>query len=197
MVLLLRAHSRLTPTPWQEAEEPEITGELVRLAQDLIESDEAELWMEHLEVMDDPPQNVVGRLGKRRPRIDIEFVQTGRGRRPRFHIEAKRLYRSDSVNEYLGSSGLGMFVDGVYAAEWPSAGMLGYVQSESCIAWISRLERAFNTRLVELHVCEGSSQWESAGWSGPGLDEVKSSCHDRSHKGLGRIAIHHLLMAFC
>lgn len=54
----------------------------------------------------DAPQNVPGRFGKMRPRIDFEFVYVVRGRRPGFHIEAKRLYRSDSINEYFESGGL-------------------------------------------------------------------------------------------
>ncbi|MGD0831240.1 MAG: hypothetical protein ABR907_09875, partial [Terracidiphilus sp.] len=71
MALLVRAHGRLTPASFQAAEEPHITGEIIREAQSLVESDEAESWMENLEIKDDPPQNVAGRSGKRRPRIDI------------------------------------------------------------------------------------------------------------------------------
>ena len=108
----------------QSAEEPHITGELVRCARTIVEREDAAPWMEHMEVLDDPPQAVAGRHGKRRPRIDIEIVRTGRWLRPRFHIEAKRLYRSDSVNEYFGPGGLQMFVNGEYAGGWSSAGML-------------------------------------------------------------------------
>jgi len=196
MSLLVRAHARLAAALLRGAEEPHITGELIREAQDLIESDQAEAWMEYLEIKDDPPQNVPGRFGKKRPRIDFEFVLVSRGPRPRFHIEAKRLYRSDSVNEYFGSGGLSMFVDGTYAAEWPSAGMLGYVQSDTCTVWLSRLDVGLNLRLIPLRVCSPPPQWISAGWSGDGLDEVMTSCHDRSHKNLSQIAIHHLLLAF-
>jgi hypothetical protein len=195
--LLVRAHSRLAAASLRGAEEPHITGELIREAQDLIESDQAEEWMEYLEIKDDPPQNVPGRFGKKRPRIDFEFVLVSRGRRPRFHIEAKRLYRSDSVNEYFGSGGLSMFVDATYAADWPSAGMLGYVQSDTCAVWLSRLDAGLNDRLVTLRVCSPPPRWVSAGWSGDGVDEVMTSCHDRSHRNLGQIAIHHLLLAFC
>ncbi|MFZ1086519.1 MAG: hypothetical protein WAN35_16265 [Terracidiphilus sp.] len=189
MTLLVCAHRKLTPASFQTAEETHITGELIKEAQNLIESDEAESWMEHLEVKDDPPQNVPGRFGKKRPRIDIEFVQVVRGRHPRFHIEAKRLYRSDSVNEYFGSGGLAMFVEGSYAVEWPSAGMLGYVQSDDCAAWLNRLEKGLKTRSMP--------EWKSAGWSGDGLDDVKTSCHERSDKKLSSISIHHLLLEFC
>jgi hypothetical protein len=56
-VLLIRAHDALDVRSLKTAEEPHITGELVRSARILIESDEAEPWMEHMEVLDDPPQN--------------------------------------------------------------------------------------------------------------------------------------------
>ena len=114
-VLVVRAYGALDIRALKTAEEPHITGELVRSARTLIESDGAEPWMEHMEVLDDPPQTLAGLHGKKRPRIDIEFVRTGRGIRHRFHIEAKRLYRSDSVNEYFGPSGLQMFIHGKYA----------------------------------------------------------------------------------
>src|SRR5271157_2966485 len=133
--------------------------------------------MEQVEVKDDPPQNVPGRFGKKRPRIDIEFVHVIRGRRPRFHVEAKRLYRSDSVNEYFGPAGLGMFVEGAYAAEWPSAGMLGYVQSDDCVAWLARLAEGLKARSIPLRICTTLPEWESARWSGDGLDDVKTSWH--------------------
>jgi hypothetical protein len=197
LALLVRAHDRLAWAQLSNAQEPDITGELIREAQEIIESDQAEAWTDYIEIKDDPPQNVFGRLGKRRPRIDFEFVQLSKGRRPRFHIEAKRLYRSDSVNEYFGSGGLSMFVDATYAADWPSAGMLGYVQSDTCSAWLSRLEAGLNDRLISLRVCSPPPQWVSAGWSGDGLDEVMTSCHERSHKNLAQIVIHHLLLAFC
>jgi hypothetical protein len=197
MALLVRAHSKLIPVALKAAEEPHITGELIREAQNVIEGDDAEPWMEQLEIKDDPPQNVAGRFGKRRPRIDFEFVQVVRGQRPRFHIEAKRLYRSDSVNEYFGRGGLGMFVEGSYAAEWQSAGMLGYVQSDDCAAWLIRLAKGLKARSIPLRVCAALPEWVSTGWSGDGLDDVKTSCHERTDKKLSSISIHHMLMAFC
>jgi hypothetical protein len=197
LTLLVRAHLRLAKESLQNAEEPHITGEIIREAQDIIEDNEAEAWMDHIEIKDDPPQNVGGRFGKKRPRIDFEFVQVGRGRRPRFHIEAKRLYRSDSVNEYFGDGGLLMFVEGTYAAEWPSAAMLGYVQSDDCAVWLNRLDHGIGSRLIPLRVYSPPPNWVSARWSGDGLDEAMTSIHDRSHKNLELLSIHHLLLAFC
>jgi len=197
MILLVQAHGSLKRASLQQAEEPDITGEIVRAAHDIIESDTAESWMDQLEVLDDPPQNVPGRLGKRRPRIDIEFVQTGQKPRPRFHIEAKRLYRSDSTNEYFGAGGLSMFIEGTYAADWPSAGMLGYVQSDTCAIWIKRLEKGLEARRAQLQIHGEKSGWSSARWTQDSLAGVKISRHRRSQKDLSPIAIYHLLLAFC
>jgi hypothetical protein len=152
--------------------------------------------MEHMEVLDDPPQTLPGRYGKRRPRIDIEFVRTGRGTRPRFHIEAKRLYRSDSVNEYLGPSGLQMFIRGKYAANWRSAGMLGYVQCDTCAVWLLRIAAGFAARRAEISVCEGTPDLSPVGWEGVGLDSVHASHHERLKQDLSRIQIFHLLLDF-
>src|ERR1035441_6829644 len=105
LILIVHAHERLDTHALATAEEPHITGELVKSARGLIESPEAEPWMEHIEVLDDPPQNTPNRYGKKRPRIDIEFVTTGRGKRPRFLIVLKRLCRPDSVSEYFASGG--------------------------------------------------------------------------------------------
>src|SRR5208283_281168 len=84
-LLVIRAHGALDSHSLRDAEEPHITGELVRSANMLIESDKAEPWMEHMVVLDDPPQAAAVRHGRRRPRIDIEIVRAERGRRPRFH----------------------------------------------------------------------------------------------------------------
>ena len=195
-VLVVRAYGTLATRSLKTAEEPHITGELVRSARTLIESDEAEPWMEHIELLDDPPQALAGRYGKKRPRIDIEFVRTGRGRRPRFHIEAKRLYRADSVNEYFGPGGLQMFIHGVYAGSWPSAGMLGYVQSNTCAIWLRRMASGFAARRIEICACEGFPDWDPVTWKGVGLDNVHTSHHERSLQDLGRIQIFHLLLEF-
>ena len=195
-VLVVRAYGAMDSRSLKTAEEPHITDELVRSARTLIESDEAELWMEPMEVLDDPPQALAGRYGKKRPRIDIEIVRTGRGRRPRFHIEAKRLYRPDSVNEYFGPRGLQMFIHGEYAGAWPSVGMLGYVQSDTCAIWLSRMASGFVARRVEIYACAGIPDWALAGWEGDGLEGVHTSQHERPRPDLGRIQIFHLLLEF-
>jgi hypothetical protein len=176
------------------AQEPHITGELVKTAKILLEDPDAEPWMEHLDILDDPPQNVPDQFGKRRPRIDIEFVTVVRGKRPRFLIEAKRLYRSDSVSQYYGTGGLLMFVNGQYGAEWPSAGMLGYVQTTTCAEWLDQLAAGLAKGKTEMLLV--NADWEPAGWSDEGLKTVRVSGHRRARQGLGEIEIFHMLLDF-
>ena len=193
--LLVRAHRSLKGVSLSSEEEPSITGLLVQRAKDEIESETAESWMEHIEVLDDPPQNdQTDRLGKKRPRIDLEFVETGRGQRPRFHVEAKRLYRADSAGEYFGASGLGMFLTGSYASRWPSAGMLGYVQTKSCPEWRASIAARFSRNSTELRACPDRKHPSNPGWTTDGLGEVQASCHGRTPANLGPIEIFHLLL---
>ena len=189
-ILLIRGYAGLKPHDLQAAEEPHITGEIVRSIREVLEAENAESWMQDFDIHDDPPQNIAGRFGKYRPRIDIEFVRVLRGRRPRFHIEAKRLYRPRSIKEYFGDDGLGMFVVGNYAADQTSAGMVGYVQTENRQAWLNRLTRGFVSRSSQLRVCErfrASPDYQD-------IAAVQISGHDRTT--LGRIDIYHLLLEF-
>ena len=196
-MLIVRAHRTLNAGAFKGAEEPHITGLLVKSAKALTESLDAEPWLEHLEISDDPPQNdVPERVGKARPRIDIEFVQTRRGPRPRFHVEAKRLYRSDSVNEYFGGGGLEMFLNGTYARQWPSAGMIGYIQSDDRAVWHKKLSNGFSARKENLSTCHDRPHWCSTGWDEDGLTAVQESCHERNPLNLGKIGIYHLLLEF-
>jgi hypothetical protein len=197
LLLVVRAHRALETRSLPGAEEPEITGLLVKSARDLAEMEDADPWLEHLEIIDDPPQNDnPERLGKTRPRIDIEFVRTGRGQRPRFHLEAKRLYRSDSVGEYFGPRGLEMFLNGTYASRWSSAGMLGYIQTDTHARWLENIRKGFLSRKTELNVCADQDGWKSAEWPEDGLSEIDESCHNRIPPTLGKIEIYHLLLEF-
>lgn len=176
----------------KDAEEPHITGEIVRSIRDALEAEDAESWMQDFDIYDDPPQNIAGKFGKHRPRIDLEFIRVLRGRRPRFHIEAKRLYRTGSVNDYFGNKGLGMFVAGTYAANEPSAGMLGYVQTDDCQIWLDRLKAGFSTKAKMLGAYDSFRvvpEYQD-------IAAVQISGHERMSSTLGRIDIYHLLLQF-
>lgn len=194
-ILLLRGYALIRDQDLNQAEETSITGELVRGIQLVLESDDAEDWMQLIDVLDDPPQNVPSRLGRRRPRVDIEFVRlSGRGRRPRFHIEAKRLHRSDSVREYFGSDGLGCFIVGRYAAHETSGGMLGYVQTLTSAEWLRRLRQGFADCAQELRVVRGTTLSRADDLQD--LGPLQRSYHDREPAELGQIEIFHLQLNF-
>jgi len=175
------------------AQEPAITGELVRVMKEARLKADAPTWMIRLYVADDPPVNAPGRLGNQRRRVDIEFERSERGLASHFHCEAKRLYRSDSVVEYLGNEGLGMFLAGEYARNEDVGGMLGYVQSEGAAEWMARLEAALANGHAKYSVTNEGA-WEAAALL-PELPQIHRSKHERS--AVGRpILIFHTLLVF-
>jgi hypothetical protein len=92
------------------------------------------------------------RKAKRRPRIDIEILYVKRGPRPRFQFEAKRLGLENHVGDYLGKEGLGCFETGQYARDSDDAGMLGYVQKDTCDGWAGKIERSLHKDRVKHHL---------------------------------------------
>lgn len=175
------------------AQEPAITGELVRAMKETRLQADAPTWMIRMYVTDDPPVNAPGRLGKQRRRVDIEFERSERGVTYQFHCEAKRLYRSDSVVEYLGTEGLGMFLAGEYARTEDFGGMIGYVQSESPDKWIGRLKVALTNGSAKYAV-QDDRGLQPAGL-GPELPQIYQSTHQRTT--IGRpILVFHMFMLF-
>jgi hypothetical protein len=185
--LLLDARSLAT------ASEPAITGELVRAMKEAKLIADAPGWMIRMYVADDPPVNSPGRLGKHRRRVDMEFERSERRTTFHFHCEAKRLYRSDSVVEYFGSEGLGMFLAGEYARNELAGGMLGYVQTENTDEWIDRLKAALTLEQVRYGVTN-NGQLQAAELI-PELPQIQASEHERPSIGRS-IRIYHKLFAF-
>ncbi|RYY28937.1 MAG: hypothetical protein EOP41_02835 [Sphingobacteriaceae bacterium] len=89
--------------------------------------------------MEDP------RSGRDCPRIDIKIEGAAIKPRPQFTFEAKRLKKgSHGIGDYTGEAGLGCFLRCQYAENFPSAGMLAYIQDENSLPhWKSELERKF------------------------------------------------------
>jgi len=192
--LLALAHQRLDASSLRSQQEPAITGMLVDRVKALVESEHAPRWARHMIALDDPPQASAERLGRARRRVDIEFCLVQRGPRPRLHFEAKRLYRSDSVREYLGPEGLELFVRGEYAAGQHAGGMLGYVQSDSPQQWSERIMQGMAAARERLAICEGTA-FEVVALIAE-LDSVHLTCHDR--QSVGRpIHIYHTLLRCC
>lgn len=137
------------------ADEPVITGELVRFANKYIDDPLSPEWAVNWHVVDEAPENTKGRLGKRRTKVDIVCTLTGRRPQKRMKFEAKRLKRNPSypVSVYLGKDGLGMFLGGNYAPESHAVGMLGYVQSDDCDFWAQNLDYAIRKKRQSLHLC--------------------------------------------
>jgi hypothetical protein len=192
--LLARAYQRVVASTLQHQEEPAITGILVKEMTALTESDDAPVWMRQLIALDDPPQESGKRLGKQRRRVDIEFRWVRRGPRPRLHIEAKRLYRSDSVAEYLGPKGLQLFVEGEYGASQDSGAMLGYVQIDSVDEWINRLVPAIAALRESLKLCLGP-EFQEVDLHAE-LDSVHITLHERPSVGRAIRIYHTLLRCF-
>lgn len=192
--MLALVYERLDRPSFREIQEPSITGELVRSMKEVLELEDAPDWAIPLCVADDPPQNVEGRLGKRRRRIDIEVERAGRGKRPRFHFEAKRLHDSSSLGAYVGIDGLQLFVRGIYSPDSNEAGMLGYVQAGTCSFWARELKKrlAANPGKYKLRADGSLTRILLARQ----LGESHRSRHDRPNPK-GPISIFHTFLLFC
>ncbi len=139
LVLIWLAYQRMRRTDFSTAEEDDITGELARHMDEITQSEDAPPWAEHYAVRDQTRSHTQNTLGKRRPIVDVEIERHKRGIRPRLRFEAKRLGRGVGVADYLGSEGLGAFLDCYYSRTHNEAGMLAYIQEGDEQQWAERL----------------------------------------------------------
>lgn len=191
--LIARGYSGLSPRSFQDAQETEITGELVRSMKDVLQRPDSPAWMDRFFVADDPPVNAPKRKGKSRRRIDIEIERGEHGPRPRLQFEAKRLYSSNSVSEYLGADGMGLFISGEYAAGHIDSGMLGYVQEDASANWVAKIAEKMNEDAKEYCVAVGGEFVSFPIVAG--LDSTHRSVHRRL-KNLEPITIYHTFLKF-
>ncbi len=126
--VLSMGYARLNVGSLAASKEEDITGELTCAMQTALQEPGAPRWAKYFWVQEEIPVHGQGREGKRRSRVDIQVMQHGRTKRPRFRFEAKRLHDTRSRREYLGRDGLGCYLTGRYASDDTMAGMLGYVQ---------------------------------------------------------------------
>jgi hypothetical protein len=191
--LLELGYRKLTPTDWSKRKEPAITGELVKMMEEITEDPQ---WpaFRHFEVHDDPHINTPGRLGEDRYRLDIKVVSSRRLPKSRFSFEAKRLGKSHPVAKYLGSKGLGCFLRGDYAAAEDDAGMLGYVQSDVVENWVRKIQGKLEGPHNVFALYNNSTWREYPIRSGPTY-----TYHTRHNRvTVGRpIDIYHTLLMFC
>lgn len=198
--LLQLGYESLTPENFTDAEEDVITGEICKRMEYLTEEAPTERWMAHFSVHDQKPVNYKldgktgkARKGKNRPKLDIRLLNHTLIPKPGFCVEAKRLYRSDSVAEYMDDEGVGAFVSGYYAERDISAGMLGYVQTDSIAGWLPRLEKKLSANASLRKGQEGHSWTRHMFKRGPTHTYI--SLHRRSN-GAPALEIFHTLFAF-
>ncbi len=115
------------------------------------------------------------------------------GTRPRIRFEAKRLRGTRSRREYLGSEGLGCFLDGQYARDDDIAGMLGYVQADGVESEVRALENKLKgdaKRYALLDV----DQWIATKYE-RSFTSYRTIHSRRNH--LPDITVQHTLLDFC
>jgi hypothetical protein len=82
------------------------------------------------------------RLGRRRQRIDIVVESSFRLPRPEFMFEAKVLKRPGfTIGRYTGRDGMQCYIRSEYAATYPVAAMIGYIQTDGPDYWYGQLHR--------------------------------------------------------
>lgn len=189
--LVGQAYLSLDRKSLQGAEETEITGELARKMEEILDQIPPPRGMRNFVVFDDPPQNTGKRRGRKRLRVDIEIRDIQTGPKPRFRFEAKRLTSKRSAAKYLGSEGLQMYIRGEYAAEQDDAGMLGHVQTDEPSIWANKLSSSLKEKSLDYAVSAGG-EWTHCAIITELLFTFRSE-HDRASVGRSVIIFHTLL----
>ena len=193
LFLIIAGHKRLAEkaADYSNEEEPNITGELVHYTREYIEAPDACEWASRYAVHDDPPENDVIRMGKRRKKPDIIVERTQKGRHPRMRFEAKRLKRPGfPASEYVGGKGLGEFIAGNYAARDDTAGMLGYVQSDDCDYWAREISVTLEKKKRDIGLI-GGCHWQKAHFDD--VDHCYKTRHNRPRIER-ELLVYHLLL---
>lgn len=139
--LLAMGHARLVPSDLVTMEETDITGKLCDSMNRVLDAEDAPEWATILTVVDDQPESVRFRTGKRRPRTDVCVRCINPRPEHRFRFEAKRLNERASLAAYLGDDGMLALLRGYYG-ELPYGGMIGFVQSDTPAEWSVRVKQA-------------------------------------------------------
>ncbi len=129
-------------------EETDITGFIAETIQAKLDSPEIDERFNRYSLKEENPIAGEGRTGKRRMRLDITIESSQRPRnkiRPHYIFEAKRLCRpNQTLGDYLGDEGVLRFLQGRYAAAFPEVAMVGYVQTDTIIHWVTALGTRFD-----------------------------------------------------
>ena len=192
--LLQWGYNRLNASEYQAAEEEDITGELAKKINAILEDRTFPEWVGRFCVHEEYRINVPGRKGKRRNRLDIVVVRTQCGPRPRFPFEAKRLSAgTHPIGKYLGPKGLGQFLTGDYGRDVSEGGMLGYVQSHTPDYWAQKAKEKINNAPGDYHI------YQDGFWINEKILEGLAPCYRSIHHrllGKSPISIFHCFFVF-
>jgi hypothetical protein len=195
LFLIVAGYERLVAcdTDYSDTAEEHITGEISQQTEEYINRQDSPDWTKYYVVQEERRENVRGRKGKNRPRVDIAFVLAGRRPQRWMRFEAKRLGRPGfTVGKYLGKEGLGEFIAGNYAADDDTAGMLGYVQSDNCDYWAREISETIEKKKQEVGLIE-RDQWQKAHFEY--VDHCYKTRHNRP-RIKRELLVYHLLLAF-
>jgi hypothetical protein len=186
--VLFEAGKRLKRRTLEGFDEVAITGQLVRELNLVVESPKAPTGGFLLSVHDDPPVDANEKIGKTRPRVDIQVEKVSPGPRVRFSFEAKRLRLepNKALAAYVGKDGMGCFVRGSYAARAPWGGMLAYVESGAVEDWIASVgDKIPRVKELKYHPEEH--------WSVPDFpfEHVPCRCSRHHRRTQGSIIVFH------
>lgn len=193
--LLNMGYNRLDAASLKDSEEEDITGEIVREINEILEDRESPTWVGSFAVHEELRINKQDRKGKRRKRVDIEFEWVCHGPRQHYPFEAKRLrVNSHPVGEYLGPSGLGEFLSGNYAHDRIEAGMIGYVQSDTPESWAAKMQTKFEKEPEMIQTCS-DGDWTNS----TVIDGLRHCFRSKHHRPtLDRpITLYHIFLIFC
>jgi hypothetical protein len=190
-LLLYMGYVRLNSKTFSNSNEPVISGALCEAIEQVLDDPQSDDWVDDFEVHDDPPVHHQSRKGKTRRRVDIKLASRLMRPRLRFCFEAKRLGKKNDAGKYFGTEGLGRFVDGSYAGDQDVGGMLGYVQSDDCNAWSTKVAKTVD---VTMHRVASGGNWTTTSVC-PHLTNTFTTKHDRT-ENCGRITIYHTLLDF-
>jgi hypothetical protein len=191
--LLGMGYSTMPSHELSKAQEEDITGELVRAIDCILDRSNAPQWIDLFSIHEEPRIHDPKRKGKSRRRLDIRIDSSEIRPRSRFRFEAKRLGPNHSVSKYLGTDGLQCFIDGRYAREDSSGGMLGYVQEGTCKEWAQKIETSITRNSEKLSLTK-TGTWHSVKISNDVPFTYRSE-HHRPHLG-HPIEIIHTLLSF-
>jgi hypothetical protein len=187
--LIAMGHQRLVASDLATLEETDITGKLCDAMNAALDAEDAPEWATVLTVVDDQPESVREKTGKRRPRTDVCVRCINPRPEHRFRFEAKRLNERAALAIYLGDSGMLALIRDYYG-ELPHAGMIGYVQTDPASEWSARIKDALRANPRKHDVVE-PVEFVALGMGVP--EPVFASQHHVSSSGIAKRITHTLL----